>query len=51
MNQLYDDIDDVQDAGEDLRAARDEHAAMGHENAMAGSQVQQLLAGAGLTVY
>ena len=46
LNQLYDDTDDVQDAEEDLMAARAEHAEMG-DNALVGSQLSELLAGQG----
>ena len=46
LNNLYSDTDDVDDAEEDLRAARAEHAAMG-EDALDGSQLSELLAGQG----
>jgi len=46
LNQAYDDTDEVDDAEEDLRAARAEHAELG-DNALDGSQLAEMLAGEG----
>ena len=43
--------DDVTKAEQALKTARLEHAALGYENALDGSQVAQMLVGSGLTVY
>jgi len=51
MNDLYDFRDDVTEAEQALKTARLEHAALGYENALDGSQVAQMLVGSGLTVY
>ena len=51
MNELYDIRDDVTEAEQALKTARLEHAALGYENALDGSQVAQMLVGSGLTVY
>ena len=51
MNELYDIRDDVTEAEQALKTARLEHAALGYENALDGSQVAQMLVGSGLTIY
>jgi hypothetical protein len=51
LNDLYDFRDDVTEAEQALKTARLEHAALGYENALDGSQVAQMLVGSGLTVY
>ena len=47
MNDLYDFRDDAAEAEQALKTACLEHAALGYENALDGSQVAQML-GAGL---
>ena len=51
MNELYDLRDNVTEAEQALKTARLEHAALGYENALDGSQVSQMLVRSGLTVY
>ena len=52
LNQIYDDQWDLlRNAERALAGARAEHADRGGENALDGSQLSRILAGAGLTVY
>ena len=52
LNQIYDDQWGLlRNAEQALAGARAEHADRGGENALDGSQLSRILAGAGLTVY